>query len=195
MENLSLQELQFFLEEDLFLLPEDAKKLKDQQSNSDQTSSLEAPNRSVKEVQETYESTISSTELAKEELPPIQVKGNFTKGLLIVHEEDDLSEEVMNMLVKMINAVGHSMNEVGLVSSNILENRTLEEFEALNAHTILKFGKIKHAVNSVPAIPYEVFTDLETQYLFADALGQIAEDNTLKRKLWNALQILFNIKK
>lgn len=195
MENLSLQELQFFLEEDLFLLPEDAKKLKDQQPISDQTSSLEAPNHSVKEAEETYESTPSNPELTKEDLPPIQVKGNFTKGLLIVHEEDDLSEEVMNMLVKMINAVGHSMNEVGLVSSSILENRTLEEFEALNAHIILKFGKIKHPVNSVPAIPYEVFTDQETQYLFADALGQISEDNTMKRKLWNALQILFNIKK
>lgn len=195
MENLSLQELQFFLEEDLFLLPEDAKKLKDQSSITVPSSNLETPSKLVNETKEEDESNSDSSEPTQEYLPPIQVKGNFTKGLLIVHEEENLSEEVMNMLVKMINAVGHSMNEVGMVSSSILENRSLEEFEALNAHIILKFGKIKHPVNSVPAIPYEVFTDQETQYLFADPLGQIAEDNTMKRKLWNALQILFNIKK
>lgn len=195
MENLSLQELQFFLEEDLFLIPEDKKSIKRQASsfqdvktNSDSSDSKDVVNEELGNYKE--DATIQ-----KEEVDPIPIKGNFTKGLLVVHEEDNLSEEVMDMLVKMMNAVGRSMNEVGLVSSPTLEGRTLEEFQALNAHIILKFGRIKHPVNAVPAIPYDVFTDNETQYLFADALSQISEDNTMKRKLWNALQVLFNIKK
>jgi hypothetical protein len=192
MENLSLQELQFFLEEDLFLLPEDRKLISNQDSSSQNDKHRSESNQVVNEESGSYKSV---TNIPQEAVDPIPVKGNFTKGLLVVHEEQDLPEEVMDMLVKMINAVGRSMNEVGLVSSPTLEGRTLEEFQALNAHIILKFGRIKHPVNAVPAIPYEVFTDDETQYLFADALSQISEDSTMKRKLWNALQILFDIKK
>lgn len=191
MENLSLQELQFFLEEDLFLLPEDKKSIKSQASNSQKVRTSSDSNTLVNEEVGNYKAG-SNVEKEAEQIP---IKGNFTKGLLVVHEENDLPEEVMDMLVKMINAVGRSMNEVGLVSSPTLEGRTLEEFQALNAHIILKFGRIKHPINAVPAIPYEVYTDDETQYLFADALSQISEDNTMKRKLWNALQVLFNIKK
>ncbi|MBN7816529.1 hypothetical protein [Algoriphagus pacificus] len=192
MEKISLHELQFFLEEDLFLIPEDKQQLENSSSQVVQPSSKSTP-AEVQESQEVYDSPIIEEE--KIESEPIQVKGSFSNGLLIVHEEEELNAEVMDMLVKMINAVGKSMNEVGMVSSEILEGRSLEDFMALNAHTILKFGRISHPVNSVPAIPYEVYTDRETQYLFADSLSQIAEDKMMKRKLWNALQILFNINK
>ena len=192
MEKISLHELQFFLEEDLFLIPEDKQQLENSSSQVVQPSS-ESTSSEVQESKEVYDSPIIEEE--KIESEPIQVKGSFSNGLLIVHEEEELNAEVMDMLVKMINAVGKSMNEVGMVSSEILEGRSLEDFMALNAHTILKFGRISHPVNSVPAIPYEVYTDRETQYLFADSLSQIAEDKMMKRKLWNALQILFNINK
>lgn len=192
MEKISLHELQFFLEEDLFLIPEDRQQLENSSSQIVQPFSESTP-AEVQESQEVYDSPIGEEE--KIESEPIQVKGTFSNGLLIVHEEEELNAEVMDMLVKMINAVGKSMNEVGMVSSEILEGRSLEDFMALNAHTILKFGRISHPVNSVPAIPYEVYTDRETQYLFADSLSQIAEDKMMKRKLWNALQILFNINK
>ncbi|WP_296697872.1 hypothetical protein [Algoriphagus sp.] len=190
MENISLQELQFFLEEDLFLLPEDKNSIKSKTSISSKVEPISESNNTLNEDLGSYNS-----ETTHQQADPIPVQGNFTKGLLVVHEEQELSEEVMDMLVKMINAVGRSMNEVGLVSSPVLEGRTLEEFQALNAHIILKFGRIKHPINAVPAIPYEVFTDDETQYLFADALSQISEDKGMKRQLWNALQVLFNIKK
>ena len=192
MEKISLHELQFFLEEDLFLIPEDRQQLENSSSQVVQPASESTP-AEVQESQEVYDSPIIEEE--KVESEPIGVKGSFSNGLLIVHEEEELNAEVMDMLVKMINAVGKSMNEVGMVSSEILEGRSLEDFMALNAHTILKFGRISHPVNSVPAIPYEVYTDRETQYLFADSLSQIAEDKIMKRKLWNALQILFNINK
>ncbi|MBN3582257.1 hypothetical protein JYB64_07640 [Algoriphagus aestuarii] len=190
MENPSLQELQFFLEEDLFLLQEDKKKYSDPGKVSEINASSPTLENVVKESSENY-----TTESTPEEIVPIPMKGNFSNGLLIVHEEDELSDQVMDMLVKMINAVGRSMNEVGIVCSSNLEGRSMEDFDALNAHVVLKFGRIKHPVNTIPAIPYEVFTDEETQYLFADALSQITENNDMKRKLWNALQVVFNIKK
>ena len=201
MEQDSLENLKVFLEEELFLIPEDLKKLEDELNGKIHTAvtvpvsqATSAPTPTV-EIKEPLKSESSELEEVMQELKaePIPLKGNFTKGILILHEESELSAEVMDMLVKMINACGHSMAEVGMVSSEHLENRTMEDFQALNAHVILKFGRIKHPVNAISAQPYEVLAEDETEYLFADALSVIAEDVTLKKKLWKSLQILFNL--
>jgi hypothetical protein len=186
MENISIHHLQHFITEDLYLLKED----------------MGLP-QEVKEPVLKYTPKASvSVEIPEEKelvaaikAEPIQVRGNFEKGVLILHEEESLKPEVMDMLVKMINAVGHSMNEVGLLNSASLEGRTMEDFKNLNAHTVLKFGRIKHPVNSVVTSMYEVNSEDETEYLAADALSLIAEDKNLKKKLWTALQVLFNISK
>jgi hypothetical protein len=201
MEQDNLENLKSFLEEELFLIPEDLKKLEDELSGSGSTISSNLAPQPVAiptpSSNTTNQATSESFELekVKEEIKvePIPMKGNFTKGIVILHEESELSPEVMDMLVKMINACGHSMNEVGMVSSEVLENRTMEDFQSLNAHVVLKFGRIKHPINAVSTSPYEIYAEDETEYLFADALTVISEDKNLKRKLWNSLQILFNL--
>lgn len=199
MENDNLENLKSFLEEELFLIPEDLKKLEEELSGSGSGINLNgmpkaivaSPHSSSPPVR----SETSELEKVKEEVKaePIPLKGNFTKGILILHEESELNAEVMDMLVKMINACGHSMNEVGMVSSEVLENRNMEDFRALNAHVVLKFGRIKHPINAISAPPYEIYAEEETEYLFADALTSISEDKNLKRKLWSSLQVLFNL--
>lgn len=173
MEN--LYELASFIQEDIFFLPEDRDRVK---------AELKEPNSKStdKEIQEEIQA------------PPIPVKGNFTKGILIVHEEPELTPSIMDMLVKMVNACGHSMTEIGLVKAEDLENRSMEDFNSLNAHTVLKFGRVKHLINSIPAPTYEVYTEEETEYIFADSLSAISEDTELKKKLWLALQKLFKLK-
>lgn len=199
MEQDSLENLKSFLEEELFLIPEDLKKLEDELSGVGSTLTPTPPPQAVVSLEPiTQNATIqesSDLEKVKEEIKaePIPLKGNFTKGIAILHEESELAAEVMDMLVKMINACGHSMNEVGMVSSEVLENRSMEDFLSLNAHVVLKFGRIKHPVNAIAATPYEIHSVGETEYLFADALTVISEDKNLKRKLWNSLQILFNL--
>lgn len=188
MEKISLQELQFVIEDSLFLTEEDKKSYQ----SVDSTSAPESVKETVHEERTSY---AQEEKVEKAEITPIEVQGNYTNGLLILHEEEQVKPELMEMLVNMMNAVGKSMNEVGLLSSSKLEGKTLEDFNALNGHIILKFGRIQHPINSVPAIPYEVYTEDETQYLFADSLSQISEDKNLKIKLWKSLQILFNIKK
>ncbi|OYX18996.1 MAG: hypothetical protein B7Z16_08190 [Algoriphagus sp. 32-45-6] len=179
MENESLEELQHFLPEEIYLTPEDRKSV---------LASLEAGHKSV---QKTEIPALEEEEEVKPE--PIAVQGTFAKGILILHEENELSPEVMDMLVKMITAVGHSMSDVGLLNSEKLENRSMEDFQAINAHVVLKFGRIKHPINALPASPYEVYSDEGTEYLFADALSVISETKELKRKLWNSLQVVFNL--
>lgn len=189
MEKSTIGQLQYFLTEDLFLIKEDIPSL------LNQTASNHSYSSENQEYLQSGDSTDSLTSEAEEPLnpEPILVRGQFEKGILILHEEDQLSEEIMELLSKILQAVGLSMNSVGLVSSEGLLGRSLEEFNALNAHTVIKFGRIQHPINSLPINTYQVHTEEETEYLFADSLSQIAENKELKSKLWNNLKILFNL--
>ncbi len=197
MENDSLESLQTFLEDSIFLLPEDQKKIEQSlfgTSESQGGHGTQLVEKSADLSAETGEkSNLPEGVQSDPVLDPIQVRGNFTKGILVIHEESSLNSEVMDMLVKMLNACGHSMTEVGLLAAESLENRSMEDFQALNAHVVLKFGRVKHPVNQLPFTPYEIHTEGETEYLFADALSSISEDKTLKRQLWTTLQLLFNL--
>ena len=198
MENDSLESLSTFLEEPIFLLEEDQKSIAAalQVSVGSEIAPAEVLNTSISSRENVATDSLTPTDQeikleAVEE--PIPIKGDFSKGILVIHEEANLNAEVMDMLVKMLNACGHSMSEVGLLAAENLENRSLEEFKALNAHVVLKFGRIKHPINQLPINPYEIHTEEETEYLFADALTSISEDKGLKRQLWGALQLLFNL--
>ena len=197
MENDSLESLQTFLEDSIFLLPEDQKKIEQSlfgTSESQVAKEIVAVEKTADLSAETLEKSNLPEEIQSAPvLEPIQVRGNFTKGILILHEESSLNSDVMDMLVKMLNACGHSMTEVGLLAAESLENRSMEDFQALNAHVVLKFGRVKHPINQLPITPYEIHTEGETEYLFADALTSISEDKTLKRQLWTSLQLLFNL--
>lgn len=198
MENDSLESLSAFLEEPIFLLEEDRKKLTESLQVSDGKEAMSAGEQPVAFPSNERPSTHSLTPVDQETKmesveEPILIKGNFSKGILVIHEETNLNPEVMDMLVKMLNACGHSMSEVGLLAAETLENRSMEDFKALNAHVVLKFGRIKHPINQLPISSYEIHTEEETEYLFADALTSISEDKGLKRQLWATLQLLFNL--
>ncbi len=198
MENDSLESLSAFLEEPIFLLEADRKRLAESLQVSGDKEAMSAVEQPVAFSSSENTATDALTPIDQETKlesveEPIPIKGNFSKGILVIHEETNLNPEVMDMLVKMLNACGHSMSEVGLLAAENLENRNMEDFKALNAHVVLKFGRIKHPINQLPISSYEILTEEETEYLFADALTSISEDKGLKRQLWAALQLLFNL--
>lgn len=196
MEEMSIHHLSQFITEEIFLLPEEFPD--DPQIESSSINPLDSPSSAPlipiisQAPQAVMEKNINTESIKDESIPLL---GNFEKGVLILIEEAVLMPEVIDMLVKMLNAVGHSMRDVGLIHSNTLEKRSLTELHDLNAHVILKFGRLQHPINSLPANQYEVYAEEGVQYLFADALSTIAEDSSLKKRLWGALQILFNISK
>jgi hypothetical protein len=196
MEEISIHHLSQFITEELFLVQEDMEIFDQLETGNSKSNEQPVLKQTIQIIPQVVQ-TISEEKIIIQELKeePIPVLGNFEKGVLILIEEDSLRSEVMEMLVKMLNAVGHSMNEVGLIHSNTLDMRSMKDLKNLNAHTILKFGRIQHPINSIPANQYEVYLEEDVQYLFADALTSISEDNSLKKKLWGALQILFNISK
>ncbi|MHA7128555.1 hypothetical protein [Algoriphagus namhaensis] len=189
MENNPLVELAEVITEDLYFLPEDY--MAPQPSTSEIKQETSPPHKTTE--QPTVDS--AAEEQAPEPKAPIQVKGAFKQRILVIHEEQELANEVLELLSNILKAVNHSMSDVGLISSYDLSDRSMEDLYELNAHKIIKFGRIKHSVNAVPAQDYQVHSDGETEYLFADALTTIQEDKALKGKLWKALQNLFNITK
>lgn len=196
MEEISIHHLSQFITEDIFLLPDEFQITS--QPKAIDLSALGTSNLNPSTpliFSDSKESISGNTSTQTFQEDPIPVLGNFEKGVLILIEEVILRPEVMDMLVKMLNAVGHSMNEVGIIHSNTLDKRSMRELQSLNAHTLLKFGRLPHPISSLPATPYHVYVEGAVQYLFADALSTISEDNLLKKKLWVALQILFNISK
>lgn len=190
MENMSIHELQHIITEELFFFEKEPKADQAKQ-DSNHSTETEKPKTLPKTVH--LDGAIPPKEELK--IESLSVRGKFEKGILVLHEEQQLKPEVMEMLVNMINAVGHSMNEVGLLSSKELEGRTLAELYDLNAHIVLKFGRLKHPINALPASDYQIHMERETEYLFADALTTISEEKALKGKLWNTLKVLFNIAK
>jgi hypothetical protein len=197
MEDISIQELQHILTEDLFFIKDEYKAKTvavktEAKSNQEKHQNPIPKSTSTLEQHFVQKPDAEDLILAKE---PILIRGQFQNGVLILHEEEELVAEVMEMLVKMINAVNHSMNEVGMVSSKSLEGRNLAELMDLNPNKVLKFGRIKHPINALPALEYAIHTQEEIEYLFADSLSVISEDRELKVKLWNSLKILFNISK
>lgn len=188
MEKINLSELAKVITEEIYLFPEDRNLPIEKDTESHALAAEPAQASLVAE-----EPSAQAEEHVQKE--PIQVNGRFNQGILILHEERELSEEIMQLLSNIINAVNHSMNDVGLIPSYRLEGRSLEELHELGAHKIIKFGKIRHAVDAIPAQDYQVYADQEVEFLFADPLTSIAEDKALKGKLWKALQNLFNITK
>lgn len=189
MESDSLHSLKLLFGEELYFLPEEKDRLLFQDKKS-KTGHHDDQDQSASEAPVKEEA--SGSPEVNEPIPPI-VKGQFAKGILILHEEDELTDEVMDMLSKMVSAVNHSMNDVGILSSAGLKGKTLEDFQAINAHKVIKFGKISHPINALPIPSYQIKTEEETEYLFADSLTQISMDRALKKKLWENLQTLFNI--
>lgn len=195
MEKITLSELATIITEEIYLLPEDRAKnspIRSSEEVQSKESSIQAP--STAKSQETEESEEISA-VMEPKLEPIKISGSFNQGILILHEEEELSGEIMTLLSNIINAVNHSMKDVGLVASSQLAGRSLEELYDLGAHKIVKFGRIRHGIDALPAPEYQVYTENETEFLFADALTSIQEDKALKGKLWKALQSLFNITK
>lgn len=193
MENDSLNSLKLFLQEDIYLIGEEADLILGRQ---DMPHAVEVNSQHISPETEDSKEEIEAQETliqeVKEPTPPL-VRGGFEKGILILHEEEALNEEIMDMLSKIISAVNQSMTDIGLLSSKELEGKSLEEFQAINAHKVIKFGRISHPINALPIHDYQIKTEGETEFLFADSLTQINMDKTLKKKLWETLKTLFNI--
>lgn len=132
----------------------------------------------------------------EEEIPELETatyEGNFQKGLLILYQGNELPEDSRLFLMNILTAVNHSLKDIALISEASIRNGHTDSITQLNPRNILIFGKLNHSIMKIKKDDYSIIQEDYT-YLFADDLKELEANKPLKKKLWTALQLLFNIK-
>lgn len=169
MERLNLAQLSLILEEDLFVIPEDEIKYSPVAANVD----------------------IGSV---KNDVQEIEYEGGFKQRVLIIYQGNELGTEAREFLMKVLGAVGCSLKDVALVSSDHLEELPENSIQQLHPQKCLVFGRVNHPIMKEKTQNYEIING-EPEYFFGDDLEDLKDDIPLKKKLWSSLQVLFHINK
>ncbi|WP_009033747.1 hypothetical protein [Indibacter alkaliphilus] len=177
MESQNLHYLSLFLDQEIYLMPEDRDSLSKQADSQVLTES------SVEQIPE---------EEVEEKLE-LEYQGGFEKGILVVFEGKELEKEHHDLLFNILNAVNCSLKDVALCSDMSLNLVSPDYISNMAPNKVIIFGNIHHDIISLKKKDYSILQEEGTEYLFADGLKTISEDKNLKRALWTALQVLFNI--
>lgn len=180
MENLSIHHLAMFMDNEIFLLPEDEIIVAEKDSIP---STYQTPKEELSIVEEDSESSTIN----------LQYEGGFEKGVLVVYQGDSLNADLHQFLFKILNAVGCSLKDIALTSANAFESTSLSDIMTMNPNKIIIFGNFRHDVMMQKKSNYEIINHEGIEYLFADDLKILFENIILKKSLWNELQVLFNI--
>ena len=120
-----------------------------------------------------------------DELQPFSYKGEFGKRILILVEEpneDFLPAEQEAFLLKILGAMQLGFEEIALVN----KAKSGDWQPELEPEFILTFG-----ISEQTKADYTVTKKEGVQVLNAHGLGQIEADVNLKRRLWEALKVMF----
>lgn len=184
-EKLSLGEYALFLKEDIFLIGEEREKLLFSERMKLRTATLPSERLLVNEPVEDVE----------DEAYQLPYEGGFRKQVLVIHTGTTIELDSREFLIKILEAVSCTLADIGIVSEKNLKTAGEEGFLSLNPKKVLIFGRLNHPIQAVQSTNYEITEYGESEIIFADTLEDIKSTTDLKRKLWNSLQLLFNIKK
>lgn len=177
MEDQNLHHLGMFLEQDIYLLPEDKKFIIENSYSIQASAEASSPELNTQE----------------EESLTLEYEGGFEKGILVVYEGKSLAPQLQELLMKILNAVNCSLKDIALCSDMSLHLVDADYLQQLSPNKIIIFGDIHHDLMSLKKKNYTILHENDTEYLFADDLKLIADDVSLKKALWSELQVLFNI--
>ncbi|WP_373493407.1 hypothetical protein [Aquiflexum sp.] len=179
MENLSIHHLAMFMDSEIFILPEEKKFIVDKKSNP---LPYPEPKQELNLVEDPENKSMS-----------LDYEGGFGKGVLVVYQGQSLDPELHELLFKILNAVGCSLKDIALTSSESLESTSHQSVMAMNPNKMILFGNFRHDIMMHKKSNYEIINDEGVEYLFADDLKILFENINLKKLLWSELQVLFNI--
>lgn len=182
MENLSIHHLAMFMDSEIFILPEEKNMIIEKESDS---LPYPEPKQEISLVEEDSENDSVN----------LEYEGGFGKGVLVVYQGKSLDPALHELLFKILNAVGCSLKDIALASSDAMEMISLSNVMAMNPNKIILFGNFRHDIMMLKKSPYEIINHEGVEYLFADDLKILFENINLKKALWTELQVLFNITK
>ncbi len=137
------------------------------------------------------------THQEEEEEVPVTYMGQNNKQICILvsdAEAEFLSEKDETFLLKILQAVNLSFNDVALINGHNLSETTIADALVQVSYKILIcFGDAPEDINLKKYLTkYEYLSDEQDRiYLQADALLDIAADRSRKQQLWKCLQEIF----
>lgn len=169
--------LKYIYNEDLYIIDEPSNSTTDEEKSS-------------KEQIEEQRSTS-----VVEEPTPVSFFGNNEQGILIL--VNDPSDELLNqsdldLLMKIVESgLKYSKNDFALVNTTKFPvDQILDE---IGFSYLISFGVDLSNFFSETSF-YHIHQIDENKVLFSEALSVLGKDETKKRKLWNALKSMFEIK-
>ncbi|MBS9523161.1 hypothetical protein KI659_03935 [Litoribacter alkaliphilus] len=186
MDELNLSSLSLFITEEMVIIPEELQKISLSQKFKNNDALIPHQKELVQENGNVAEIQIEDI-LA-------QVKGQFQKGIVVIHEGHELESSLQEFLLKILGAVNCSLKDIALIGADNIENMPESCIDVLNPNKIIVFGLIHHPIFEHKKSKY-IITQPSFEILFADDLKDISENVALKKQLWTSLQSLFQINK
>jgi|GEM_PF-2418844 len=184
---MNLKELSLFLTDELFVIKEEVNEkvaINKMASRLDLNTSTEPIVANEPELQ---------PKAIAHDPEPIPYEGGFKKSILIIYEGEELKQSNRAFLLKVFSAVNLSLKDIALVSEHSLKGSNEDPIEQLNPEKMIIFGTIYHPLMSLKKDNYHIIQE-PLDYFFADDLDGLENNVSLKRKLWDTLQVFFNIK-
>lgn len=190
---MNLKELSLFLTEDIYLIGED-KTI--QIEASEKSTNQKTPEKKDHEPSNSQNLVEEPTaELGKNtdsESIMMSFEGDFKKGILIIYQGRDLSDDIREFLMKILGAVNCTLKDIALISEETLKSGIQDPIPLLNPKKMIVFGILHHPVMKLKKDNYFIVQE-DLEYFFADDLSELAGNISLKKKLWSTLQLFFNI--
>lgn len=181
------QELKLFLTEDIFVIKDE---VREKLAAAQLASRLELEQEGTELLEEPMEAPQPSGSPDPEPLP---YEGAFQKSILVVYQGEELSSGTREFLLKIFRAVNLSLKDIALVSEKSLKESNEDPLAQLGPGKMILFGTIHHPLMKLKKENYRIMQD-PLEYFFADELEELEKNVPLKRKLWDTLQVFFNVK-
>ncbi|SHN00816.1 hypothetical protein SAMN04488057_105178 [Cyclobacterium lianum] len=182
------KELSLLLSEDIFVIRDE---ITEKIAADEMALRMKLAAENVDLVEESPIEPESATERDPE---PIQYEGSFQKSILVIHQGETLPEQSRDFLFKVFRAVNLSLRDIALVSEKALKDSNEDPLAQLEPNKMILFGSLHHPLMKMKKDNYHISQE-PVEYFFADELEELENNEGLKRKLWNTLQVFFNIKK
>ncbi len=151
-----------------------------------------AENSVPKEIEDN--TVVEEPEVALSAPPtPLPTKGENLKHCIVLldTEAEIISASDEEFLYKILGAVKRSSNDVLIANINGANKDSIDALLAEHNHRhLLAFG-LENLPDGTSAPLYEIKSVSGRQYLLADHLHAIAQDQDKKKALWKALQSMF----
>lgn len=191
--------LSFFLNEPIYLLPQDEQVfLSENNAPAENSAEVEVPSPRAQEVAEVADDVPE----VENSLPVPETEGQNRKGVMILFynpEAPGLEPSSVALLEKILKAVQLDMDDVALCNWALLEqqqaqhNNIFESLQFIDCNKVIAFGDLPLAWSMSHFFKkYHITEDAHAKGLVqADDLTIIAQNRDLKVQLWESLQKLF----